>query len=300
MHKIWYEKRKNFIENEIKNYLEKNLFSENIFCLKYFKEALIYALEWWKKLRAILALEFYLSLKNISFENFFENKEKHKDIILYCLALEIIHAYSLVHDDLPCMDNDELRRWKPTVWKKFGEWKAVLVWDNLNSFAFEIISEMEKPIFSQKIAKLLSKSVWFSWMIWGQVMDLYFEENFEKLDFETLKKLHNKKTAKLIEASILWGIILSEKEENLEKFRDFWKNLWLAFQIKDDILDVEWDEKKVWKSIWNEEKWFVYFLWLQESKNELENILEKCIFLIKDLKSENILELVNFIGKREE
>lgn len=294
----WYKKRKDFLENEIKNYLEKNLDWENILALENFKKAIIYATNWWKKIRGILALEFYLCLKNISFEEFLKNKQK--DIILFCIALEIIHAYSLVHDDLPCMDNDTLRRWKPTVWAKFWEYQAVLTWDNLNSLAFEILSEIENPILSQKLTKLLSNSVWFSAMIWGQIMDLYFEENFWELDFEKLKILHNKKTAKLIEASILWGIILSQKEENLEKFKDFWKNLWLAFQIKDDILDVQWDEKKVWKSIWNEKKWFVYFLWIEKSKNELEKILEKCRLLVKDLNSKNILELVDFIWKREE
>lgn len=296
----WYKIRKNFFEEEIKKFLEKKFDDENIFPLKNFKEALIYAIEWGKKLRAILALEFYLTLKNISFENFLENREKHKDIFLFCLALEIIHAYSLVHDDLPCMDNDELRRWKPTVWKKFWEWQAVLVWDNLNTLAFEIISEMENPIFSQKITKLLSNSVWFSGMIWGQVMDLYFEENFEKLDFEILKNLHKKKTAKLISAAILWWIIISEKENFLKNFEDFWEKVWLAFQIKDDILDVEWDAKKMGKSIWDEKKWFVYFLGLEKSKLELENLISDCLEKVKILNSENILQIVNYIWKREE
>lgn len=296
----WYKIRKNFFEEEIEKYLEKKIDDENIFPLKNFKEALIYATQWWKKLRAIFALEIFLSLKNISFEKFLEKREDYKDIFLFCLALEILHAYSLVHDDLPCMDNDELRRWKPTVWKKFWEWQAVLVWDNLNTLAFEIISEMKNPVFSQKIAKIFANSVWFSWMVWGQVMDLYFEENFGKIDLEILKKLHNKKTAKLIQTAVLWAIILSEKQEFLENFKDLWEKIWLAFQIKDDILDVEWDISKIWKSIGNEKKWFVYFLGLEKSKIELKKIISECLEKAKILNSENILQIVNYIAKREE
>jgi len=141
--------------------------------LEDFKEVISYGFSGGKKLRWILALEFYLSLtwKDIS------DIKIDDDIIKICIALESVHAFSLLHDDLPCMDNDELRRGELTVWKKYGEHNGVLAWDMLNTFCFEIISDIKDAKISQKISKLISHSVWFYGMVWGQIEDIYFENN---------------------------------------------------------------------------------------------------------------------------
>ena len=238
----WYIDRKNFIENSLKKYLLEYFENKGLFLGKVdnawidtFKEASLYALEWWKKLRAILALEFFLTLKKKDFSEL----EFQDDIVKFCLALECIHAYSLIHDDLPCMDNDVLRRWKATVWKKYWEYYAVLVWDMLHSLAFEMISEIKNISLSAQLSNLLSRSAWFHWMIWWQIDDMHFEEYPERINISDLMKLHNRKTWALIKASVQGWILLSEKIKHIHKLSQFWEKLWLAFQIKDDWLDVE-------------------------------------------------------------
>lgn len=295
----WYIKRKKFIEKEINNYLnayfDRNRLSNS--WLENFKDAILYSVEWWKKLRSILALEFYLTLTWEKFKSI-EKSDKLPDIIKLCIAIEFVHAYSLVHDDLPCMDNDILRRWKPTVWKKFWEHQAVLVWDMLNSLSFEIISEIKDPILSVKLSNLLWKSVWFHWMLWWQIDDMYFEENPEKISVWDLMRLHNKKTWALIKASVQWWILASHKLKNLHKLSGFWEKLWLAFQIKDDLLDVEWSEKTTWKSVWWENKWFVYFYWIKQTRVYLDNLIDDCFDMAKILKSKHLIFLVWYVKDR--
>ncbi len=292
----WYNNYKEFIEKSINFYLE-NYFQNNITnkWLQRFKEVIFYSVKWWKRIRSILALEFYL---------IFSGKKNDEiriddDIMKFCISLELIHAYSLVHDDLPSMDNDSFRRWKLTVWKKFSEYEAILAWDLLNSLAFEVLSEIKNSKTSVKLIKLLSKNIWFYWMVWWQVDDMYFEKNNLELNLEHLEKLHNKKTWALIETSILWWIIISWNFIELEKYSDFWKKTWLLFQIMDDVLDVEWNFEQTGKSVWWENKWFVYFMWLKKSKEYLNNLLTESLYLIKDLNSDKLNFLVNLIWKRK-
>ena len=290
----WYSEYKDFIEQSIDTYF-KNYFRENTSeVLKWFEEIVIYGTRWGKKIRSILALEFYLSftkkeLIDISFDD---------DIVKYCIALEIIHAFSLIHDDLPCMDNDTLRRWELTVWKKYWEANAVLAGDLLSALAFEIISDISNAQVSQKLSKLLSHAIWFYGMVWWQVEDIYFEHNEEKLTKELLEKLHNKKTWALIEASVLWGVLLADKYEEIENYSDFGKKLGLAFQIKDDLLDVEWTAEETGKSVWWEEKWFVHFVWLEQAKSDLSNLISDCLHAIKNLDSDKLDFIVHYVGKR--
>ena len=299
----WYNEYKEKIDNSIENYLEnyfeinneyRHLFQNNPW-LNFFREWIYYATKWWKRIRSILALEFYiiLSWKHLKEISLTDN------IIKYCIALELIHSYSLVHDDLPCMDNDEYRRGQLTVWKKYGESSGVLIWDLLNTLSFEVLSEIDDPVLSQKLIKLLSHSTWLYWMVWWQVDDLYFEKNFNELNIESLELLHNKKTWALIRSSILWWIILSKDTFKIEKFSDFWKILWLAFQIKDDLLDSEWTFEETGKSVWWEEKWFVYFLWVEKSREKLIKLLKSCLFEIKELNSDKLEFLVKYIWERK-
>ncbi len=291
----WYSEYKNYIEVSIERYLRSYLAIPMSVPLERFKEIIIYSVQWGKKLRAILALEFYLSLtgKNLS------DIKYEDDITKLCIALEIMHAFSLIHDDLPCMDNDELRRWEPTVWKKYSEFEAVLVWDMMNSLTFELISDIKDAESSKSIAKLISHSVWFYGMVWGQVEDMYYETHMWDLDTFILKGLHAKKTGKLIEASIIAGCILSWETANLDIYGNFWKKLWLAFQVKDDILDVEGTPEETGKSVGWEEKWFVYLVWLDASKKILADEISDCKKIAQTLGSEKIAFLVDFVAHRK-
>ena len=169
----------------------------------------------------------------------------------------------------------------------------------LNNITFEILSEIKNPELWQKLIKLLSKSVWFHWMIWWQVEDIYFEKKIQDLNKNILENLHNKKTWALIVSSVLWWIILWTNLKNLKNYEEFAKNIWLAFQIKDDLLDAKWAKKKNSKIIWLEEKWFVYFLWVEKSEEYLEKLTKKSLKIIKNIKSEKLNFLVNYIKNRE-
>lgn len=291
----WYLEYKGLIETSINQYLEK-YFENNITnpWLKRFKDIIFYSVKWWKKVRSILALEFFeFFMKKI------DDIDEEDDIIKFCVAIEIIHAYSLIHDDLPSMDNDFYRRWELTVWKKYSEYEAILIWDLLNTLAFEILSEINDSSISIKLIKLLSNSTWFYWMIWWQVDDMYFEKNPWILTLEHLIKLHNKKTWALIKTSIIWWILISNNFENIEKYKDFWEKIGLAFQIKDDLLDIEGSFEETWKSVWWEEKWFIFFMWIKKSKQYLKSLINDCLNIINDLNSEKLEFLVNYIWNRK-
>ena len=291
----WYTDYKKLIETSIEKYLDTYLAIPMWIPLDDFKDIVKYAFSGGKKLRSILALEFYLTLSGRDFSDL----KTDDDIIKLCIAIESVHAFSLVHDDMPCMDNDELRRGELTVWKKYGEYKAVLVGDMLNILCFELLSDIKDARISRELTKLISHSIGFYGMIGGQVEDMYFENKIEELSEEILSKLHYKKTGKLIEASILWGIIVSGEKWNIDTFKDLWRKLGLAFQIKDDLLDVEGTAEEVGKSIWDwEEKWFVYLCWVEKTREKLHILIEECKDIAKNLSSEKIDFLVEYVEKR--
>lgn len=291
----WYNEYKKIIDESINKYLDLYFNRWEIYeWLSEFKEAVYYSVKSGKRIRSILALEFYLifSKKKLAAIKFWD------DIILYCIAIELLHSYSLVHDDLPSMDNDEYRRWELTVWKKYNEATATLVWDLLNSMSFEILSDLWEETDIKILLSYFGRAVWMFWMLGWQVLDLYYEKNIDKLDINKLIDIHNKKTGALIEASIVWWIILTNKFDDIEEYMDFWKKIWLAFQIKDDILDVEWTKDETWKSVGNEKKWFVHFIWIDESKKKLDLLLEQCKQDTLKLNSEKITFLINYIWSR--
>ena len=290
----WYSDYKNLIETSIDTYLEDYFSNNDSKVLESLKEIVFYGTRWGKKIRSILALEFYLSFAGKTLGNI----RVSDDIMKFCIALEIVHAFSLIHDDLPCMDDDTLRRGELTVWKKYWEANAVLAGDLLNTLAFEIISDISDAKASQKLTKLLSHAIWFYGMVWWQVEDMYFEEYESELTKELLEKLHNKKTWALIEASVLWWIILAWKDSEIENYSDFGKKLWLAFQIKDDLLDVEGTAEEVGKSVWGEQKWFVHFVWLEQAKQDLTSLISDCLNSIKSLDSEKLDFIVHYVGER--
>ena len=182
-------------------------------------------------------------------------KENWREILEFSSAIEMIHTYSLIHDDLPCMDNDDLRRGKPTNHKVYGEDIAVLAGDALLNEAMNVMMKFslnhgrEALVASQKIAEAAGAEG----MIGGQVVDIINEG--KKISEEELRYMHMKKTGALIKVSIVAGAILGNaSEEEIELLEKFGENLGLAFQIKDDILDVIGNTEKLVKKVLSDEE----------------------------------------------
>ncbi|XP_047323327.1 geranylgeranyl pyrophosphate synthase, chloroplastic-like [Impatiens glandulifera] len=166
-------------------------------------------------------------------------------------AVEMIHTMSLIHDDLPCMDNDDLRRGKPTNHKVFGEDIAVLAGDALLSFAFEILVTGTEGVPSKKIVRAvgeLAKSVGSEGLVAGQVVDIC-SEGVKDVGLEQLEFIHIHKTAVLLEAAVVIGAIVGGgSDEEIEKLRKFARCIGLLFQVVDDILDVTMSSEELGKT----------------------------------------------------
>ncbi len=179
-----------------------------------------------------------------------------KSMPLAC-ALEMVHTYSLIHDDLPCMDNDGMRRGKPTNHKVFGEANALLAGDALLTGAFGVIADADALDFEARTraVALLSRMAGESGMIGGQVIDLAGEKS--RLDFDTLLKLHTLKTARLMECAVCLGAICAGYGENTAEYRalsEYARCIGIAFQVIDDILDKTANEEQLGKSVGSDEE----------------------------------------------
>ncbi len=204
-----------------------------------------------------------------------------EEVLPFACCIEMIHAYSLIHDDLPAMDNDDMRRGKPTNHKVFGEGFAILAGDALLNQAFEImigiIARNPRPEYI-RAADIICKSAGVSGMIGGQCLDIYYEN--KSIDFDTLKNMHSKKTGAIIAASLGVGAILSgADEEDIANIMAFGDLIGLAFQVTDDILDVSGSEKELGKSINKDvashKSNFVTFYGLQESRGIAKDLIIK-------------------------
>ena len=210
-------------------------------------------------------------------------KENWREILEFSSAIEMIHTYSLIHDDLPCMDNDDLRRGKPTNHKVYGEDIAVLAGDALLNEAMNVMMKFslnhgrEALVASQKIAEAAGAEG----MIGGQVVDIINEG--KKISEEELRYMHMKKTGALIKVSIVAGAILGNaSEEEIELLEKFGENLGLAFQIKDDILDVTGDVNKLGKNTLADgnKSNFITMYGLEECKVMCEDLTAECITIL--------------------
>ena len=175
------------------------------------------------------------------------------DTLRAACAIEMIHTYSLIHDDLPAMDNDNLRRGQPTCHIKFDEATAILAGDALLTMAFEILSSVESAdkdhTFNRlRVIQTIAIASGCKGMIEGQMRDIAAEGNL--LGLENLKKMHRLKTGALIEASVISGTILGEgNRDQIETLKNYARNIGLAFQITDDILNVEGDPDIMGKDV---------------------------------------------------
>lgn len=232
-----------------------------------------------------------------------------KDAMPFALAMEMIHTYSLIHDDLPAMDNDDYRRGKLTNHKVYGEGIAILAGDGLLNLAFETMLEKinnNPDFFNRGISamRLISRASGINGMIGGQVVDL--ESEGKKIDIETLDFIHHNKTSALIEASINAGAIIGgATEEQYRNLEIYGKSIGLTFQIIDDILDVIGDEKKLGKRIGsdqdNKKSTYPSIYGIDESKKIASRLIKNGIEALKgfDEKADFLRNLAKYLEDRE-
>jgi geranylgeranyl diphosphate synthase, type II len=240
MLKTYWKEKIELVESELKNLLPENAALSAKLC-----EAMNYSLlAGGKRLRPILLMAAADAVGS-SGEKFLRS----------ACALEMIHTYSLIHDDLPAMDNDDYRRGKLTNHKVFGDGIAVLAGDALLTAAFEVLSG-QKDASAQKILYVIaemSKAAGPNGMVGGQVIDLLSED--KKIDMETLQQMHMAKTGALFLAAIRCGAILGEASEaQLTALSLYAEKFGLAFQITDDILDVTGSLDKIGKPVGSDER----------------------------------------------
>ncbi len=234
-------------------------------------------------------------------------KIKEKKILPLCAAVECIHSYSLIHDDLPCMDNDDLRRGKPSTHKKFGEATAVLAGNSLLTLAFEIISD-KKNLFSDlqksEIIYLLANCSGHTGIAGGQELDLKFENRNKKIN--QILNMQRKKTGKLFNFCVQATAIIankSQKEKNL--FGKIGEEIGLLFQFADDFLDARGSKKKAGKPIKKDKKkgksTLINLMGYKNAFKYADNLKRKLLLNLKK-RGKNTIDLretIEFILKRD-
>lgn len=224
-------------------------------------------------------------------------------------AVEYIHTYSLIHDDLPCMDNDDFRRGKPSNHKVYGEAFALLAGDGLLTAAFERITDCQKAgLYSAEVAVnaifTLSRLSGSRGMIGGQVIDL-LNENRTDVEFDNLKLMDNLKTGALIEAACVMGCIAAEAdEEKIKAASEFAQKIGLAFQIKDDILDVTSTLEKLGKmagsDAQNGKSTYVTLLGVEECQKLVDKLTDEAMSALDKFENNDALkEYAKYLADRE-
>lgn len=233
---------------------------------------------------------------------------KGDTILPFACALELIHTYSLIHDDLPAMDDDDFRRGKPTVHRVFGEAVAILAGDGLLTGAFQTMSHgaLEHGIdleMSMEIIREISQTAGFSGLVGGQVMDI--ESEGRAADLPTVEYIHTHKTGALILASLRIGAKLGgASSDKLEAITRYGERIGLAFQIVDDILDVIGESSTLGKEVGSDEarKKATYpgVVGIEESKRLAENLVKEAIahLTILEEKAEPLEEIARYLVRR--
>ena len=230
---------------------------------------------------------------------------KYKKLIYISAAVECIHAYSLIHDDLPCMDNDNLRRGKLSTHKKFGESTAILAGNSLLTIAFEILSDKNFNVNDKvkiNLINLISKTSGHSGIAGGQYSDLNFEHR--KMPLKKIIEMQIKKTGKLFSFCCMAPVIISKKNKYLNSFEKFGSDIGLLFQIADDLIDYKGSSKKVGKKTKKDiKKGKATLISLLGYKNTIkysENIKKKIFKKINKFgkKANDLEETVTFILNR--
>ncbi len=248
-----------------------------------------------KRLRPVLCLEVCRCLGG-----------KLEDALPTACAIEMLHAQTLIHDDLPCMDNDDFRRGKPSNHKVFGEATAVLAGDALISFAPQVILRNSKNLPADVLLQVLDDfftAAGARGVIAGQVVDIESEGHPETHSAEKLDFIHDHKTGDLFRLAIVSGARIAGADcEKIAEMREFAHNFGLAFQIADDILDVVSDFETMGKTLGKDalsgKLTYVSMFGLNNAKCKLTCLLEKCDVIINKYNSEILREIVKGIRKR--
>jgi geranylgeranyl diphosphate synthase type II len=234
-----------------------------------------------------------------------------EDVLMAACALEMIHTYSLIHDDLPAMDNDDLRRGKPTCHIAFDEATAILTGDALLTLAFEILSSIDfnhikvnNAVKWLRVINIIAKAAGYKGMIEGQIKDIAAEGN--RIGLKDLEKMHALKTGALIEASISTGAILGNGSvDQIQQLNIYAKNIGLAFQVIDDILNVEGDPAVMGKDVGTdqvrEKSTYPSILGIEKSKEFAKNLVNNALQALDyfDNKSDPLRAIAHYIIERK-
>lgn len=279
----------NNIVNEINQRLKTIL---NDYPKSKVKEAMLYSLQaGGKRIRPFIVLQVIRAY----------NQNYHDYIDIAC-ALEMIHTYSLIHDDLPGMDNDDLRRGKPTCHKQFGEATAILAGDGLLNEAVNII--IKTSLASDlKIALIscLYQASGISGMIYGQELDI--ENENKKLSIDKLNTIHHYKTGKLLSCAFQLGGLIASPQD-VKVLKEIGYKVGLAFQIQDDILDVISDIKTLGKPVGsdasNHKETYTTLIGVEASQKEVDKLFKEAIKLVYSLSINHglIIEIIELLWKR--
>ena len=286
------------IDEKLLSFVKKNKITQ-----KRLIDAFIYStIGSGKRIRAYLLVEAFRLFDNIKF---------YDDALSIAASLELIHTYSLIHDDLPSMDNSLLRRGKKTCHIKYDEATAILLGDGLQSLAFEIITNNELTLDDRikvNICNKLAQAIGFKGMVAGQMMDLISEGRYDKFipDKKFIIQTQRLKTGALIDFSLqAGGIIGGAKKSELEILSGFGKRIGLAFQIVDDILDATSNEEDLGKMTDHDSKQgkvnFVTLFGLEKSRKKVEDLIIQAKSELEkfSVNTENLMIIAEFVETRK-
>ncbi len=228
---------------------------------------------------------------------------------LFMAAIEMIHTYSLVHDDLPDMDNDELRHGKMSTHRKFGSAMGILCGDALLNYAYELVFKaisMGEDISVIKAGQILANSAGALGMVGGQSLDVLSDKTGINLGEKEILYIYENKTGKLISAALkIGGVLAHASERDIERLEKIGINVGFAFQIQDDILDIEGDEtvlgKPIGSDISNNKKTYVEIFGMDKSKSMVKSLTQEALEILYDLpcNSNFLCNLFDYLIKRE-
>ena len=281
--KLFIETNKDKLNTYAKNYIEKLEIPEIL------KESISYSLvNDGKKIRPLSFL-YLLKYYGIDYSNYFD----------IALAIELVHTYSLVHDDLPEMDDDDYRWGKLTNHKVFGQDVAVLTGDAMLTLAFEVLSDADvKPDLKVRLIKQFANYSGAMGMIAGQIYDVK-QKNYD-VDADYLRKMHSLKTGRLIELPLDFACLVANKLEDYNDVKEFGQQLGIAYQIKDDILDYYGDFEKIGKLPSDEDMiTYLSFYGIEECEELLKQHTFNAITVAKHLNNNLLEDFANYLLKRD-
>ncbi len=284
--------------NSFEQFINENRNSLNIYAKEYIenleipellKESIIYSLvNDGKKIRPLSFL-YLLKFYKIDYKEYFD----------VALAIELVHTYSLVHDDLPEMDNDDYRWGKPTNHRVYGQDIAVLTGDSMLTLAFEVLSKANiNDTLKVNLIQQFANYSGAMGMIAGQVYDVK-QKNYQ-VDANYLKLMHSLKTGRLIELPLDFACKIARKESDLDYIRSFGKEVGIAYQIKDDILDYYGEFEKIGKLPSDEDMiTYLSFYGIDECKELLEKHTTNAIEISRELENNLLEDFANYLLKRD-